>query len=205
MLSQRAPKPLCSYCSEQYTYTFVLISKSATEHLDSQGCAWWLHIAQTAQEWGWAIILECNGNYCTAPFQSAGTALAAQGLRGRTFPHILLVLLLLTVNLLRQPQLRAKNEGHVTYSPVQDRDIALAKFALFTHCRIAWCSPLARTKLHNAITPQNREQASSREAVLIYFQSKPYTAEDLLQPWPVQNSSYKQKLCCETNCTEQYK
>lgn len=41
-------------------------------------------------------------------FRAAGTALATQGLRGRTFPHILLVLLLLTVNLLRQPQPRAK-------------------------------------------------------------------------------------------------
>lgn len=40
--------------------------------------------------------------------RAAGTALAMQGLRGRTFPHILLVLLLQIVKLLRQPQLRAE-------------------------------------------------------------------------------------------------
>lgn len=133
-------------------------------------------MAQTAQEWGWAITQECSGNNCTAAFQrwegnrAAETALAAQGLRGRTFPHILLVLLLPIVNLPRQPQLRLKWRS----CPVQDKDISLAKFALFTHCRIALCSPIARTKLQNTSIPQNREQVSNREAVLIYFQSKPY-------------------------------
>lgn len=96
-------------------------------------------------------------------------------------------------------------EGHAPHSPIWDKDIALAKFALFTQCRIALCRPIARTTLQNTNIPQNREQVSNRGAVLIYHQSKPYTAQDLLQPSPVQNNPDKQKLCCESNCTEKYK
>lgn len=54
--------------------------------------------------------------------------------------------------------------------------------------------PYSKSKTQNTSTPQNREQVSNREAVFIYFQSRPSTAQELFQPLPAQNSARQAKV-----------